>query len=33
MNKQYFLQKDTLNDLILTAFRVIYVRTENRRVV
>jgi hypothetical protein len=31
--KQYFLQKDALNDLILTAFRVIYVRTENRKAV
>lgn len=27
----YFLQKDALNDLILTAFRVIYVRTEIER--
>lgn len=31
--KQYFLHKDALNDLIITAFRVIYVRTENRKAV
>jgi len=29
----YFLQIDALNDLILTAFRVIYVRTESRKAV
>jgi|CZCA01.1.fsa_nt_gi hypothetical protein len=31
--EQYFLQKDALNDLILTDFRVIYVCTENRKAV
>lgn len=31
--EESFLQKDVLNDLILTAFRVIYVCTENRKAV